>query len=81
MTEKLIAERSATFERPWGSDPRDPDITEESGKVASEDVLVERGDVGTDSAVFVAKGDVIPAGLAPAQPSPAPSAKAKKRKA
>lgn len=81
MTDKLIAEKSATFERPWGNDPRDPDITEDSGKVASEDVLIERPDLGTDSAVFVAKGDPIPARLRPAETSVAPSAKAKRRKA
>lgn len=81
MTEKIIAEKSATFERELGSDPRDPDVTEDTDQVASEDVLIERPDLNTDSAVFVAKGDPIPAGLSPEKPAPAPSAKAKRRKA
>lgn len=82
MTDKPIAEKSATFERPLGSDPRDPDVTEEAGNVASEDILVPRADLGSDSVVFVAKGDPIPAALVSTEkPAPAPSAKAKRRKA
>ncbi len=81
MTDKPIAEKSATFERPLGSDPRDPAETRgDAREVASEDVLVERSDLGSESHVFVAKGDPIPAGLAPAPSSPAPSAKARRRK-
>ncbi len=82
MTDKQIAEKAATWERPLGSDPRDPQARADRREIADTDLLVERPDLDSTSHVFVAAGDPVPAELAPQPPAaPAPSATAKRRKA
>jgi hypothetical protein len=83
MTEKIIAESAATWRREWGTDPRDPDTPAGPGEVATEDTLIERPDLPTDSHVLVVKGDRIPRELVeqPARPVERPVAEtARKRK-
>src|SRR5829696_8887703 len=72
-----LAEVSATWERAIGSDPRDRVTPDRPRELADEDTLIEIH--GTDSGIFVAKGDPLP--VLETGPPPAPSAKAKRRKA
>lgn len=78
---EVLAEKAATWERPMGSDPRDPDSVE-GVDVADADMLVKRQDLDTESHVFVAEGERIPREtIAPGQEPvrKAPSEQARKR--
>jgi hypothetical protein len=67
MTDKPLAEKAATWERPL-----DPDRDDQAGalnppperEVADEDTHIAREDLGPDSVTFIAKGDPIPPELA-----------------
>jgi hypothetical protein len=64
MTDRPLAEKAATCERPVGSDPRDDVKTSSASEdVVSEDTLVARPDLGEGAYTFVAAGDRVPAGL------------------
>jgi hypothetical protein len=66
MADKPLAEKTATWEREVGSDPRDPvpDSNPKPPQVAAEDTLVVREDLGPDTYTGVAAGDEVPADLA-----------------
>ena len=76
-----LAEVSATWERPLGSDPRDP-VPPAELVYATEDVLVPRPALGENAYTFVAAGDRLPtrAELGDVPVAPAPSAAAKVHK-
>jgi hypothetical protein len=82
VTTAPLAEVSAGWERPLGSDPRDPVPAADSAEYADADVLVPRPDLGEDRYTLVLSGDRLPSReeLSPSAP-PAPSAAAKVRKA
>ena len=81
-----IAEVGPDWERPVGSDPRDPVPVGDSNKYATEHTLVPRTDLptseGSQSYTFVAEGDRLPAPetTIPADASPAYRAKVHKPK-
>ena len=81
-----IAEVGPTWERPVGSDPRDPVPAGDSTKYASEPTLVPLDGVptseGSRSFTFVAEGDrlPVPETTVPADASPAYRAKVHKPK-
>jgi hypothetical protein len=72
MSDKPLAEKAATWERPVGSDPRD-DVKEapKAPDVATEDTLIARPDLGPDMYTLVAAGDPIPDGFEGNKRSPA----------
>jgi hypothetical protein len=57
MTDKPLAEKAATWERPIGSDPRD-DVTPPpaDSDVVGEDTFIARPDLGVDTFTLVAAG-------------------------
>jgi hypothetical protein len=66
MTDKPLAEKAATWERPLDAerDHRSPVVNPPAEpELADDDLLIERKDLGEESATFVAKGDPIPAEL------------------
>jgi hypothetical protein len=64
MTEKLLAEKAATWEREVGSDPRDDvKAPPPDPDMVSEDTLVVRPDLGENSSTLIAAGDRVPSGL------------------
>jgi hypothetical protein len=71
------AERAADFERRVGEPAGVRNRPAGPPEVADEDVLVERKDLGPESATFIAKGDHIPPELAslPRRPARAGSRK------
>ena len=74
-----LAEVAAGWERPIGSDPRDP-VPAPQPEYATEDVLVPRPDLGDDAHVLILTGERLPVtdDVAPA-PGPADRAKVLKR--
>jgi hypothetical protein len=83
VTGAPLAEVSATWERPLGSDPRDP-VPPGELAYATEDVLVRRPELGENAYTFVAAGDRLPTraelGDVPAAPAPSAAAKVHKPK-
>ena len=81
-----IAEVGPDWERPVGSDPRDPVPVQSTRKYASEPTLVPHDDVSTSegsrSYTFVAEGDrlPVPETIVPADTSPVYAAKVHKPK-
>jgi hypothetical protein len=64
MTDKPLAEKAATWERPIGSDPRDDvKAPPPDPDVVSEDTFIARPDLGEYTFTLVAAGDRVPAGL------------------
>jgi len=66
MTDKPLAEKAATWERPLDAerDHRSPAVNPPAEpELADDDLLIERKDLGEESATFVAKGDPIPTEL------------------
>ena len=58
MTDKPLAEKAATWERPIGSDPRDDvKAPPPDPDVVSEDTFIARPDLGANSYTLVAAGD------------------------
>lgn len=82
VTAAPLAEVAAGWERPMGSDPRDPVPAADTTEYADADVLVPRPDLGPDRYTLILSGDRLPSReeLLPPAP-PAPSAGAKVRKA
>jgi hypothetical protein len=72
-----VAEKGADFERRVGEPAGVRNRPTGPPEVADEDVLVERKDLGPESATFIAKGDHIPPELAslPRRPARAGSRK------
>ena len=72
MTDKLLAEKAATWEREIGTDPRD-DVKAPLADpdVVTEDTFLARPDLGDNTFTLVAKGDRVPAGLEGNKRSPA----------
>jgi len=58
-----LAEKGPDFERRVG-EPADVRNRPGPPELADDDLLIERADLGPDSATFIAKGDPIPLGLA-----------------
>ena len=83
VTDAPLAEVSATWERPLGSDPRDP-VPPAELAYATEDVLVPRPELGGNAYTFIAAGDRLPTraelGDVPAAPAPSAAAKVHKPK-
>jgi hypothetical protein len=82
VTAAPLAEVSAGWERPLGSDPRDPVPPADTAEYADANVLVPRPDLGDDRYTLILAGDRLPAReeLSP-PPPPSPSAVAKVRRA
>jgi hypothetical protein len=59
-----IAEKGADFERKVGEAAGVRNRPTAPPEVADDDLLIERADLGDESATFIAKGDHIPPGLA-----------------
>jgi hypothetical protein len=81
MTDKPLAEKAATWERPLDAerDHRSPAINPPpEPELADEDTLVERKDLGPDSSTFIAAGSPIPPELAELPRRPAREALRKK---
>jgi hypothetical protein len=74
-----VAEKAADFERLVGEEHATRNRPTGPPEVADDDLLLERKDLGPDTATFVAKGDPIPAGLAELPRRPARPAPPKKR--
>jgi hypothetical protein len=81
VTGAPLAEVSAGWERPLGSDPRDPVPAADTAEYADADVLVPRPDLGDDRYTLVLAGDRLPSRQEQSPPAPpARSAAAKVRK-
>jgi hypothetical protein len=69
---KPLAEKTATWEREIGSDPRDDvRVASTAPEMVPEDTLIARPDLGDTTYTFVAAGDATPTGLEGNKRSPA----------